>query len=291
VGHRKARIVKKASFSDAFRFLLAECQSKIYRTLNKTKSLGKVKKVKLYKIKLLQYYIMSQTLRVHTFSDELPVVAEWVRKNTTTCLIVREEATREHFHALFETRKKLEQFRKDFRIQFPHLKGNSGYSLKNVRSQIGIEDYLCKGEYLGSLPEILEKSPSWTEEKIYTHHKSYWDRHVTEDVANKQAKNGNDSVVMVSAGRLRIRQPSAIEKIASRIRNHHTEQELNHWTNNDITRRKIIREIMDYLGESGKGFDMIILKRLYYGVLHQILPTESIHVWEDALVRFLDSER
>lgn len=137
------------------------------------------------------------TLRVHTNDEELIVVANWVRNHSTCCLVVREHATRTHFHALFGTRKSIEQWRKDFKKQFPHLEGNKHYSLKNVKSQIGIQDYLCKGgDHLGEWPDIMEQSPYWTDTVIYAHHKSYHERHLPEVKADISAKQGND--VMVS---------------------------------------------------------------------------------------------
>lgn len=234
---------------------------------------------------------MSYTLRVHLPQDELWFVAEWVKNNTNLCLIVQEEATRTHFHALFTCPKTIEQFRKDLRKRFPQLEGNKTYSLKNVKSQKGIEDYLCKGEAKGILPVILKKSSSWTDEKILQHHTSYWERHVTEEESNKQAKQGSDSVISTTSGKVKIRTPTAIEKIAAKVLRQYGQDEVDKWANNEITRSKVIRVMMEYLGESGRGFDMIILKRLYYGVIHQLMPVQSTHVWEDALVRFLDTDR
>lgn len=234
---------------------------------------------------------MSYTLRVHALQDELPVIAEWVRKNTTTCLIVQEEATRTHFHALFNCNKKIEQFRKDLRKSFPNLEGNKSYSLKDVKSQIGIEDYLCKGEHLGEMPQIMEKSPSWTEDKILQHHKSYWERHVPEEKANTLAKCGNDSVVR-TLGKIKIRSPTCVEKVASKCRNFYGEDEISGWKYHDeIIRKKILKILLEYLRDLGKTLDIIVLKRLYFGVLHQLLPSQSDEYWEDTLVKFLDNDR
>jgi len=234
---------------------------------------------------------MSIHLRIHGLEDELPVYAEWVRKNTTTCLIVKETGERGHIHCLIETRAKLETFRKHMKIQFPQLEGNKSYSMKDVRSDLGIQDYLCKGECLDEMPFVYEKSSSWTEEKILQHHQSYWARHTQETLANTLAKTGNDSIIPAGKpGKIKVRSPTAVEKIAQKVRNQYTQEEIDTWTNNDVVRRKIIHVMMDYLGDVGRAFDMIVIKRMYYGVLHQIMPVESTHVWEDALVRLLDSD-
>lgn len=176
------------------------------------------------------------------------------------------------------------------RARFPNLVGNASYSLKNVKSQIGIEDYICKGgETLGEMPEVMEASPSWTEERIFKHHKQYHDRFITEKLANERAKKGSDSVIADNLGKIKVRQPTAIEKIAKKVISTYGEEEVANWCHNSITRTKVIRVMMEHLGEVGKGFDIIILKRLYYGVIHQILPVESTREWEDVLVTFLES--
>lgn len=235
---------------------------------------------------------MSIHLRIHGLEDELPVYAEWVRKNTTTCLIVKETGQRGHIHALIETRKKLEQFRKDMKRQFPNLEGNRDYSMKNVKSQEGIEDYLCKGEGLGNLPFIYQKSISWTDEKIQDHHQSYWNRHSTEEQANKAAKQGSDSITTNEKGKLKIRTPTVVEKIASKIRNFYGEEEVAGWGYHDeITRKKVLTLTLQYLRDLGKTLDIIVLKRIYFGVLHQLLPQQSDNYWEDTLVKLLDTDR
>jgi hypothetical protein len=235
---------------------------------------------------------MSIHLRIHGLEDELPVYAEWVRKNTTTCLIVKETGERGHIHCLIETKKKLAQFRKNMKERFPNLEGNKSYSMKDVKSQIGMEDYLCKGEHLGEMPFVYEKSPSWTEEKILHHHQSYWSRHTQETLANTLAKTGSDSIIPARPGKLKTRTPTAVEKIASKIRNFYGEEEISQWGyNNEITRKKILKLLLEYLRDLGKTLDIIVLKRIYFGVLHQLLPQQSDDYWEDALVRLLDADR
>ena len=235
---------------------------------------------------------MSIHLRIHGLEDELPVYAEWVRKNTTTCLIVKETGERGHIHCLIETKKKLEQFRKNMKLQFPNLEGNKSYSMKDVRSDKGIQDYLCKGECLGEMPFVYEKSPSWTDEKIKQHHESYWARHIQETLANTLAKTGNDSIIPAKQGKLKIRTPTAVERIAQKVRNHYGEEEIASWGyHNQITRKKILSILLEYLRDLGKTLDIIVLKRIYFGVLHQLLPQQSDEHWEDALVRLLDSDR
>jgi len=233
------------------------------------------------------------TLRVHEGCYPLSTVAIWVRHNTMECLIVREEANREHFHAIFTIRKKIEQFRKDFRKEFPELKGNSGYSLKDVKSQIGIEDYLCKGEAQGSLPDVIEASPIWTEEKVKGHHESYWKRHEgckTEDEANHLAKTGNDTVILSGTintlSKLKVRTPTAVEKIAARLRREDPERI---WTYHQQSHRKEVHQLMmRHLGDVGKTFDKLILKRIFNGVWLQLAPQEVTDYWEDSIVNFLD---
>jgi len=235
---------------------------------------------------------MSIHLRIHGPADQLPVYAEWVRRNTTTCLIVQEAGERDHIHSLIETRKKIEQFRKDMKRQFPSLEGNKDYSMKNVKSQIGIEDYLCKGEDLGQLPIVLQQSVSWTDEKILHHHQSYWERHSTETRANQAAKRGSDSVITGHLGKIKVRTPTCVEKIASKIRNYYGEDEIAGWGyHNEITRKKILKLTLEYLRDLGKTLDIIVLKRIYFGVLHQLLPQQSDEYWEDALVKLLDTDR
>lgn len=223
------------------------------------------------------------TLRVHTSSDELLIVAKWLREHAVFCLVVQEMASRVHFHGIFSTRKNINQWRKDFKKQFPHLMGNKHYSLKDVKSQIGIKDYLCKGgETLGEMPVILERSPYWTDELILKHHTSYHERHMPEVAANLAAKQGSDSIISDNAGRTRVRTPTVPEKVASILLKEYPEKE---WRFNDqIDRTIVYRRMMRTLGEAGKSFDLIVLKRLYNGILHQLCEVESTEFFEHLLV-------
>jgi len=202
--------------------------------------------------------------------------------------VVREHATREHFHALFSSRKKIEQFRKDFRKNFPDLKGNSGYSLKDVKSEIGIQDYICKGDSLGIMPEVLEASPMWDETKIKGHHESYWNRHEhhkSEEEANVLAKTGNDTLI-ISGMKTKVRTPTFIEKVANKLRKQDPERE---WQFRlEIHRKHIYRTMMESLGESGKAFDKQILKRLFNGVCLQLCEAEVTEWWEESIVNPID---
>lgn len=222
------------------------------------------------------------TLRVHTHEAELIDVALWVRQHSTTCFIVREQATRAHFHAIFGTRKSVDQWRKDFKKKFPHLEGNKHYSLKSIKSQIGIKDYLCKGGNLGELPEILERSPYWTDELILQHHTSFHERHLPEVEAAQAARQGSDSVVVDHAGRSRIRTPTVPERVALSLRRDYPDRE---WRfSNSIDRRIIYQKMMVKLGEAGKSFDLIVLRRLFNGILHQLCEIESSDFFENQIV-------
>jgi len=221
-------------------------------------------------------------LRVHTHEEELLVVAEWLKHNSLICLVVREVATRVHFHAIFNTRKSEAQWRKDFKARFPHLLGNKHYSLKKIKSTDGIEDYLCKGEKPGILPEILQASRSWNMTHVQRHHDSYWERHQEEQVSNQKAKQGSDSIVSTSRGKSIVRSPTKIEKVASALRKQYPDVE---WKYSDIYHRKIAyRKMMESLGELGSGFDLIILKRLFNGVMHQLCEVESSDFFEQSIV-------
>ena len=224
----------------------------------------------------------SHHLRVHAPEDELLVIAEWVRSRAMTCLIVREEGTRTHFHAIFGTRKSEAQWRKDFKARFPHLLGNKHYSLRKIRTNDGMEDYLCKGEKPGVLPVVLEASKSWAQSHIQRHHESYWDRHQEEQVSTERAKAGSDSVISDHKGKTLVRTPTQIEKTALALEKQYPDVE---WRYNDITHRKIVyRTMMAKLGEAGKGFDLIILKRLFNGVMHQLCEIESTDYFEQLTV-------
>ena len=221
-------------------------------------------------------------LRVHALEDELVVIAEWVRQHALVCLIVREQATRAHFHAIFATRKSEAQWRKDFKARFPHLEGNKHYSLRKIKSSDGIEDYICKGEKPGVLPEVMEASRSWTQSHIQRHHETYWDRHQEEQVSTARAKAGSDSVISDHKGKTIVRTPTHIEKTALHLQSKYPDVE---WRYNDITHRRIAyRAMMARLGEAGKGFDALILTRLFNGVMHQLCELESTDYFENLIV-------
>ena len=220
-------------------------------------------------------------LRVHTFSDHLAVVAEWVRKHSFTCLIVEETATRDHLHALFTIAKTMEQWRKDFKNEFPDLEGNKHYGLKKARSELGLEDYLCKGGKEGELPTILERSPSWTDEKILAHHLSYHKRHTDMELANTIVKTGSDVVTNIGMKTI-IRQPTFPEKIANFVSK---EYPLKKWVLCDENDRKLLyRIMMRKLGDGGKTFDVTVLKKLFNGICLQLCEADVIEHYENVVV-------
>lgn len=176
------------------------------------------------------------TLRSHKDLDE---VSKWIRNNSTECLIVTETATRDHIHALFIPKSKtIDSFRKQFKKNFPSHIGNQHYSLKDVKSEIGIKDYLCKGETRGQLPIVLQKSSSWTDAIIQEHHDVYWSRHETEEEANAAAKKGSDAIYHVkNSFKPKLRQQTSVEKITARIIATYGEEEVEKWTYNEVTKK------------------------------------------------------
>lgn len=81
-----------------------------------------------------------------------------------------------HVHVYFESDKKLEALRKDFRRKFPENTGNGGYSLKECDDDIDAYGrYMCKGLDRDTLPDVVARQGLlYTDEWIKSQHEQYW---------------------------------------------------------------------------------------------------------------------
>lgn len=220
-------------------------------------------------------------IRCHT---DLLKVAKWLKNHSYECFVVREQGDREHIHSYLQPKTpngnpNIDSYRKQFKKEFPHLKGNKDFSMTVVKSPIGIQNYLCKGNKEGEVPDMLEASPEWDAERILKNHKEYWSRINTEENANTNAKSGSDSAVeLILPPRVKVRQQSAVEKITSRIKKENSDWE--EWSLNHISQKKIISAVARYFGDYGKGFDKFIINRLVNGVKLQLFPLEMEQIIE-----------
>lgn len=123
-------------------------------------------------------------------------VKAWIDSKAIGGWAVREvSGDNEHWHWLLETEafRNVQSFRVLFTRACPELRGNSSYSVSEVKDLEKYERYMAKGETQGVLPEVAwRNSVRYDDEKVEALHEEYW----TENAKLKRRKVGTalDSV-------------------------------------------------------------------------------------------------
>jgi len=125
---------------------------------------------------------MAQTYAFAMRTDkEFELVKSFVVANATSGFCVREtkDGSNEHWHWLIFTTCKAQSWRVKLTRAVPALKGNACYSVSEVKDMEGYKRYMCKGESVEVMPEVVwEHGLDWGYEEL---HAGYWE-------ANRQSK-------------------------------------------------------------------------------------------------------
>lgn len=143
---------------------------------------------------------VSYALRADSNEHLMANLTAWLTVVATCFFVVREfgsaPAENPHVHVYFESDKKLEALRKDFRRKFPDNTGNGGYSLKECDSDIDAYGrYMCKGVDRDTQPDVFSRHGlKYTDEWVRDMHAQYW---VNNDslLANKRKRANLGNVV------------------------------------------------------------------------------------------------
>lgn len=104
----------------------------------------------------------------------------WLTAVATCFFVVKEfggaNGENPHVHCYFESDKKLDALRKDFKRKFPGNAGNGGYSLKECDDDVeAYGRYMCKGPDKETLPDVVARQGlRYTDEWVRDMHDQYW---------------------------------------------------------------------------------------------------------------------
>lgn len=123
---------------------------------------------------------VSYALRADSNEHLMANLSAWLTAIATCFFVVREfgsaSSENPHVHVYFESDKKLDALRKDFRRKFPDNTGNGGYSLKECDSDIeAYGRYMCKGVDRDTQPDVFcRHGIKYTDDWIRDMHAQYW---------------------------------------------------------------------------------------------------------------------
>jgi len=123
---------------------------------------------------------VSYALRADSNEHLAANLAAWLVAVATCFFVVKEfggaNGENPHVHVYFESDKKLEALRKDFRRKFPDNTGNGGYSLKACDEDIDAYGrYMCKGSDRDTLPDVVcRQGLLYTDQWVKDMHDQYW---------------------------------------------------------------------------------------------------------------------
>lgn len=147
--------------------------------------------------------------RIRNESDEvLKSIVLWSRSQGKVYIAVQEVGKNDgkHIHLIIDTAKTISTFRQNFLKEFPALKGNQSYSMKQFEKDLDHNiRYCCKGSKT-DLPHILFTSLSQNE--IEQAHKKFWEeqeKYLIEHGVKPEEKGKKE------------RQPNFIEKVMLKI--------------------------------------------------------------------------
>lgn len=186
---------------------------------------------------------------------------DFIKRQTKNAVIVFEDAdeevNRDHMHAIIELNVKLQTFRNNFLKAFPEIKGNGNYTLRQNDDTEANYRYVCKGKSENDLPNVVVNLKDIS---VVDFHKKYWENNKK---GKKQKRDTTKTFVRQCADE------------CMEIRND--------WKNDLLCRKIVLGIVMRNLGEKGKAFDSIVVRRLVNGVMN-ILDPQGMTAYMEYLI-------
>ena len=167
--------------------------------------------------------------------------------------MVKEIATNPHTHCVILYPNKTESLRRKFKARFPNYEGNKHFIIQYKEDKEAQYRYVCKGEqhgYTKENPNVLSKS-AFIDVEHY--HNAYW------EVNEKLPKKDNEKREKESFSQMVLKDLKRLDR---------------KWEVHEVDRRIIYDKVMKSLGEKVKVLDVIIVKRLVYGIHNALCPAK-----------------
>jgi len=175
---------------------------------------------------------------------------------------------RPHFHALIETKGiRSLQFSKMIAGQF-NLFGNADFMVKNVAptddDYNAVLQYICKGDDKFTPPNILFKTPNYTEIIIQQAHDLFHAKRIETYFPTVVSTEPSELQKFIKTKPTKA--PTWTQKVMLELENTYA---LKKWDYNDIDDIKLMnRIVLEFLGERGKEFDSHKVWRIVLGLLN-----------------------
>lgn len=226
-------------------------------------------------------------LRVFTENTNLTKLVDFLKQNTDVLCIVSEISKlghRPHIHATIRFKKSINQFRDNFRKEFPQLFGNKSYSISAVKNYDSNIKYCLKGK-ANDYPDVLYTSLSDLEVKQY--YNEYWA--MMDGILKSKAKskepsslplsesesNPDNAIVIVKQKQRAIPWATKLTNfiikeyplLCSGIVDHLNGADVNY----DLLHETLTGIILEHLGQASKNLDEFILIRLFNAQINAII--------------------
>lgn len=215
--------------------------------------------------------------RVHIDNVDLDKLVGFIKSASVVVLIVRECGERQHIHCILTPTKTESTFRQQFLKAFPMCKNNKCYSLKEVKDEEAMKLYLCKGESVLLLPEVIYST-------IDTdgYHSKYWENNV-ELKKKSGVKDKEKSLTWIQQVRkdFLLEHPIDVRILQDPIdaKWKPTESEIENYNK---SKKLLLGFILKRLGKTVKVLDDNVVVRLFKGILNSyIVEGENVDKYID----------
>lgn len=208
--------------------------------------------------------------RVHTDNLDFEDLIKFIKSHSVTTLIVKELGDRPHIHSIISPIKTVSTFRQQFLKAFPMCKGNKCYSLEEVKDEIKMKNYLCKGNSKTEKPDVVHNN----DVDIDLHHNQYWQinqelRTQTDGTVKKQKALSWSEQVRDDFEK---ENPLDVSRLATPIAIvwKPSDSEVESYRE---SQQKLFSFIISRLGKSAKKLNKTILEDLYRGIANSYVQS------------------
>lgn len=223
--------------------------------------------------------------RAHIDEIEVDKLLSFLHANSDVIIVCREFGKREHIHSTIILKQSKTTFREKLLKEFPILKGNKGYSCKEVKKPESNLRYICKGRP-NDYPDILYSV--YTDDEIKGFYNAYWLEHKQYEKVAVTTTEGN-MACQNETPVVKVKKPSKtfMQKLHdSVIKEHPNLLESIWWAEGyksdfqtfdchslivDEVYNALATILYKALGEAVKNIDDMIFERLYRGLYASLL--------------------
>jgi len=223
-------------------------------------------------------YIHFRTHRL----DLWEAMGTFLLQNGSNILSIKEiDAERPHIHTVLLFDKTKSTFWQRLKKKFPDLDGNKDFSISEVKDTPqdlqNILQYICKGETIESVVVEANNTSSAITTKlpdvILHHPKEHYDiMKLCNDYWIKNAELKASNIKVQVDKTQKEKKMSFTEECILQLRKQSPKYK---WSMSPNDMKSVFQVVIMKLGEKSKVFDRSIIRRLVFGVLNVLCPSES----------------